>query len=71
MDDSPERELCHVLLSFFNPIHLKLLNIGRVIGGATSDTRKNFLTDSHKLNLSGSLKYVCAGSSERSCERKS
>ena len=28
MGDSPERNLCDVLVSFFNTIHFKLLKIG-------------------------------------------
>ena len=58
MGDSPERKLCDVLVSFFNTIHFKLLNIATVVGGPTSDTRINLLTDSCKLNLKGSLKSV-------------
>ena len=56
---SPERELCDVLVSFFNTTHFKLLEIGRVVSGLASDTRKNFLIYLiHKLYLWGSLKSV-------------
>ena len=58
MGDSPERDIWNVLVSFFNTIYLKLLKNGRVVGGPASDTRKNFLTDSHKLNFRESLKSV-------------
>ena len=55
MGDSPERDFCDVVVSFFNTIHFKLLKISRVIGEPVSDTRTNFLTDSPKLNLWASL----------------
>ena len=51
MGDSPERDVCDVLVSFFNTNHFKLLKIGKVVGGPVSNARKNFSTDSHKLNL--------------------
>ena len=58
ISDSPESDLCDVVDIFFNTIHFKLLKIFRLVSGPASDTRKNFLTDSHKLNLLGSLKSV-------------
>ena len=48
---SPERDLCDVLVSFFNNFHFKVLKISKVAGGPASDTTKHFLTDSHMLNL--------------------
>ena len=56
MGDSPVRDLCDILVSFFNTLHSELLKIGRAVVGPASNIRKNFLTGSHKLNLWGSLK---------------
>ena len=36
MGDSFEKDLCDVLVSFFNTIHFELLKIGRVVGGPAS-----------------------------------
>ena len=58
MGDCPERVLCHVLVSFLNIIHFKLLKISWLVGGPASDPRKNFLTDFRKLNLGGSFQSV-------------
>ena len=58
MGDCPARDLCDVLVSFFNVIHFKLLKNGRVVGRPACDTRRHFLTDSYKPNLWGSLKSV-------------
>ena len=58
MGDCPERDLYDARVSFFNTIHFELLKIGRVVDGPVSDDRKNFLTDSHKLNLWRCLKSV-------------
>ena len=38
MCDSPERDLCRVLVSFFDTNHYKLVKIGRLVGGPASDT---------------------------------
>ena len=46
MGDFPERDLCDILVSFFNTVHFKLLKTDRVVSGPMSHTRKNFLTDS-------------------------
>ena len=53
--DFPKRNLCDVLVSFFNTIYFKLFKIGR---GPQVKPEKNFLIDSYKLNLWGSLKSV-------------
>ena len=60
MGDSSKRDLCDILVSFFVTIHFEFLKTGRGAGGSTSDPKKNFLTDSHELNLWGSLKFVHA-----------
>ena len=44
MGDSPERDLCDVLVSIFNTIHFNMLKIGRVVGGPVNDTRKNSIS---------------------------
>ena len=52
---SSKEDVYDVLVNFFNTIHLKLLKIGRLVGGPASNTQKNSLIDSHKLSLLGEL----------------
>ena len=58
MCDSPERDLCDVLVSFFNTIQFKLLKISKVVGGPENDTRKSLLANFDKLSLWRNLKSV-------------